>query len=220
MCILQGICCPGPVGQSGHCCSSGFVDECGVCDGDASSCSIILSVGLRTDVDALAVTPQLWQQKLTSRLTDLTGAAVTVLPYPSPDTQEAKTRVPGGLNVTFLARLSYINGAVPATAVSGASAPLTAESGWGVTRVPASISASGPFRFTLSEIIPAITASLRQSPLISTGLGLTTLSPGGVSSPNVTIYMVERGGICGNGICEVGEQLWMEPSAAAGQVRA
>ena len=37
--VLQGTCCSTQLDASGLCCLSGYVDECGVCDGDGSSCA-------------------------------------------------------------------------------------------------------------------------------------------------------------------------------------
>ena len=198
--------------QSGRCCLSGFIDECGVCDGDATSCSVVISMGFTSGVETSPVDPQAWQQILTSRLGDITGTAINVLPFASSAiSAPLKSSQPMALNVTFLAaRLSYMGNTSSATSNSTSS-----KNGKPVAAIYPS--PSGPFRFTLSEVVPLVMASLRLSPLtVEPRLKTMPNSP----PPSVSIYMVERDGICGNGICEVGEQQWTEPLTTAGQVRA
>jgi hypothetical protein len=38
--VMQGVCCSSMLDAYGLCCTSGAVDECGVCDGDGTSCSL------------------------------------------------------------------------------------------------------------------------------------------------------------------------------------
>ena len=164
---------------------------------------------LSSGAGTLPVDPQTWQQILTSRLGDVTGIAVNVLP--SAISPPLKSVQPVDLNVTFLAaRLSYIGKTSSATSNSTSSDS-------GKPDAATYPSPSCPFRFTLSEVVPLVVASLRPSPLtVDPKLKMMPNSP----PPSVSIYMVERDGICGNGICEVGEQQWTEPLAKAGQVRA
>jgi hypothetical protein len=39
-------CCQGVLDASGICCESGVLDDCGVCDGDHSSCQKILQLSI------------------------------------------------------------------------------------------------------------------------------------------------------------------------------
>ena len=41
---LQGQCCAGLLDQSGACCSSGNIDECGICEGDGSTCAATIVI--------------------------------------------------------------------------------------------------------------------------------------------------------------------------------
>ncbi|KAG2501286.1 hypothetical protein HYH03_001088 [Edaphochlamys debaryana] len=43
---VQGACCPTRLDRYGLCCASGLVDECGLCDGDGTSCALRLSIAL------------------------------------------------------------------------------------------------------------------------------------------------------------------------------
>jgi len=44
---VQGVCCASVLDAAGLCCPSGGVDECGVCDGDGTSCSLHLRLMLQ-----------------------------------------------------------------------------------------------------------------------------------------------------------------------------
>lgn len=39
---LQGTCCAGVLDALGSCCTSSFLDECGICDGDGTSCRLMV----------------------------------------------------------------------------------------------------------------------------------------------------------------------------------
>jgi len=44
---MQGVCCASVLDAAGLCCPSGGLDECGVCDGDGTSCSLHLRLMLQ-----------------------------------------------------------------------------------------------------------------------------------------------------------------------------
>jgi hypothetical protein len=80
-------------------------------------------------------------------------------------------------------------------------------------------SSSGPFHFTIAGLLPSVVKAITMtssSPFLSAPLtskqdSKTTIQES--SDPVMTVLMVDRLGVCGNGICEVGEQMWKDSSA-------
>ena len=199
---LQGTCCPGPLDQSGTCCASGFVDECGVCDGDSTSCSLALSLelgfgateaaGTKNSINGSGDDAAAWELALMERLTSAAEAA--------------------GLP-SSISRLAYASGLNQSPVL-----PTTTMSVFALLTFNSMEAASGSFRYTVSGLAPLLSASLAAPLTLPLPLGGSSSSAASISdviAPSVRILMVDRAGICGNGVCEVGEQTWEEPWAPA-----
>lgn len=69
---VQGACCSSVLDALGTCCLSGAVDECGVCDGDSTSCSLHLRLLMQlpnnTDITPGAAASSTWRAGLVTML--------------------------------------------------------------------------------------------------------------------------------------------------------
>lgn len=219
------------------CCTSGFVDECGLCDGDSTSCSLVLSLELGFGATSTGLNSSSsssggdqaaeWELALVDRLASAARAAglpssVSLLPYASTlNRSSASPMTTTNLFalLTFNSSGSASNG--PGGVAVNSSNKASAMMGNGSSTVAGAVAAavSGSFRYTVSGLIPLLAASLAapltlpppQGSFPSSAAG----SPSFVSAPSVRILMVDRAGVCGNGVCEVGEQTWEEPWASA-----
>lgn len=55
--LPAGVCCAGALDAGGFCCASGRLDACGVCDGDAGSCALRITVRVALNASARAGPP-------------------------------------------------------------------------------------------------------------------------------------------------------------------
>ncbi|GAX85071.1 hypothetical protein CEUSTIGMA_g12491.t1 [Chlamydomonas eustigma] len=236
---MKGVCCSGLVDQAGSCCTSGFIDECGVCDGDSTSCLLavafqvsIPSAGNSNVTTSLSLGPALWN----STMMWLEGSIQTACTAVSMTCSVTLTEVTeGGIasndqaasNATDDPAATRLVIALISNRLLGAAAPININStGMQVDTVvikagdaPTSGSGfySGSFHFTIAGLMPYVVETIATSSSSVSSASNTQPSSFVQDSLLLTaVIMVDRFGVCGNGLCEVGEQVWTDSSNASG----
>ncbi|KAL0020441.1 hypothetical protein WJX77_003488 [Trebouxia sp. C0004] len=196
---VEGTCCKSAIDAAGVCCQDATVDECGVCGGLSDSCAILVQAQLQ-------LTPAILQGNASARVAQ--GFA-TMLQTPA--SAIASIALANGsqrsharhllASATPPASPSVTLAASPASSASLAATAVAASASQAVTVVihpPASNSSNAS----------ALAAGPLTAPTVARLLGSADLAPSqsalGFAITQVT--QSHRVGICGNGICEVGER--------------
>lgn len=214
---LQGTCCTTLLDQAGRCCASGTLDECGVCDGDSTSCAmhIALQLALNTSTAAAAAPETSTWAHVTAAVAQAAGLGLEAA------TLISAQRLGGGLS----------------TGQQGA---------WGLDTWQVLVGLQGagsvvPYGWTLGSVLPAVMALINtdgaaasdipaaavvakasQSRRLAGGVQDASTnsvagagSGAGASLPAgmllTEVVGMQRVGTCGNGVCEVGETQWDNP---------
>jgi len=219
---MQGSCCT-VADANGICCPSGLIDECGVCDGAGNSCSVQLAAEVDVPADLIQS-----GAVLDAPLTEFFQGALGVMGIPpesvtvtnvttGPPTLSAGRRrrnllqgeqeqaQPGAYTeveksdtataVTPAAPGSFVpTSEEPTTEASVTPPPDGPSSLWATVSVTPSVNATGSTPFSSSYIAAELPAAAAASPDTSSGITMPTNPYPG------------RLGICGNGICEIGER--------------
>ena len=170
---VSGQCCSTLLDESGLCCSSGFLDECGICDGDGSSCATSVSLQFSAPDDATEDLTALYTP-LQEYLADAMGISSERIQITQVVLSAAKKRAL--LALKAMADFLVLPPKAPATEPSADAAEPAAE--------------PGPAVIDMADIVEKLAASE------TSGLGIQVEE----------VLSVAKTGVCGNGVCEVGER--------------
>ncbi|KAL4541424.1 hypothetical protein Ndes2437B_g05787 [Nannochloris sp. 'desiccata'] len=232
---MQGSCCT-VADANGVCCPSGFIDECGVCDGAGNSCAIQLAAQVDVPANLIqsggvldAPLTQFFQGAVggmgippeSVTVTNVTTGPPTVTagrrrrnllqgeqqqtqpanieqPY---DTTAVTSAAPGTAPPTEEPTEASVTTALPMPVaapvpevVSAPPAPDGPSSLWATVSIQPSVNATGFTPFSSSYIAAELPAAAAAA----------TYTSSGIQMPNNPYP--GRLGICGNGVCEIGER--------------
>jgi hypothetical protein len=190
---MLGGCCATMLDSSGLCCASGKVDECGVCDGLGNTCTLDITMQIAVSKDALMGTAVLEEP-----LRDFLGEMAATLNVD-----------PSGVDVYALELVDSTN----TTPTSGGGRRLAQSSSSSLDTTDT----SGRVRMDIAfKIPPESLKGETSSPSVSAAIAsmAATQSPDSLvliaSSPTTS-----RMGVCGNRVCEIGEDSTACPSDCA-----
>ncbi|GMH43936.1 hypothetical protein BSKO_11870 [Bryopsis sp. KO-2023] len=207
--ILGECCTSSTLGQTGVCCKSGLVDECGVCDGDSASCGVSMDIRFFLarptadpsffSIDSEAGANLNPEQKeglktrLAAALGDIVGLHTSQIV--SGDLREASnTTEPKPYAV-----ISFENTATSRRLLQDTASSSAGALDFGVLILPTSAQPL-VLETVLSKLASYISSSEAFVPEDS------ILSENRLEPVLVDVRNPSRIGICGNGICEIGEQ--------------
>jgi hypothetical protein len=187
---MLGGCCATMLDSSGLCCVSGEVDECGVCDGLGNTCTLDITMQIAVSKDALMGTAVLEEP-----LRDFLGELAATLNVD-----------PSGVDVYALELVDSTN----TTTTTGGGRRLAQSSSSSLDTTDT----SGRVRMDIAfKIPPESLKGETSSPSVSAAIAsmAATQSPDSLvliaSSPTTS-----RMGVCGNRVCEIGEDSTACPS--------
>eukprot|EP00899_Mesostigma_viride_P008004 jgi/Mesvir1/17204/Mv07622-RA.1 len=205
----SGACCPTVLDGNGACCFSGALDECSVCDGTGGSCAsqgeVVVEYSPSVSTDSSDVQPQALGQRL--RLVDARASGLS--------TNELTVFL-GEFSAMLTQRLGMSPSRVAILTVMSESESGTPPGG-GASRRLFQEGPVGPIRLrVLYQLLPPSALEDAQDSSVISSLaheqGLLELL-GASGSRNFTgrirwldIIMLRPVGLCGNGVCEVGER--------------
>lgn len=190
---MLGGCCATMLDSSGLCCPSGKVDECGVCDGLGNTCTLDITIQIAVSKDALMGTAVLEEP-----LRDFLGELAATLNVD-----------PSGVDVYALEVVGSSN--TSTTTTTGGGRRLAQSSSLETTdtsdRVRMDIAFKIPPESLKGEISsPSVSAAIESMAATQSPDSLVLIA----SSPTTS-----RMGVCGNGVCEIGEDSTACPSDCA-----
>lgn len=195
--------------NSGACCQSGLVDECGVCDGDSTTCAFRFTLSfVAVEPDSISeltpsstfvspnLSPEEWEtfkeslvQAISSTIGVRASRVIIGSIYPldksadpaQPDSVRVENRIQIRKLTQSSAQSSNAELAIDALILNNDELPILAHDIF--TKLESFVNTKSPFQAKNSE---------------ATQLGYVPVL--------LDIRDVSRAGICGNGVCEVGEQ--------------
>ena len=191
---MEGSCCA-VADANGVCCPSGLVDECGVCNGVGNSCAIELATEVQVP-SSLIQGGAVLDDPLTQYFQDSIGS----MGFP-PESVTVTGVSTGPPVARRRRRRSLLQGDSSSTTAATTTAPSPAppDSLWVTVSVTPTTNATGTTPFSSSYVAAA----------------LPTAAAAAATSPDAGIQLLNtpqpsRTGICGNGICEIGERSTVE----------
>lgn len=188
---LFGRCCPrGVVDAQGVCCTDRSVDECGVCGGDGSTCGVESSVQVSVDAGLPAdVAERLFQRELMRALAEfrISSEHVTVKRFSRSGRRHLSQAGPA----VMYEALSVVRSSSKLDEIG----------------LPPPVLSVDAFRRTLDSAMSNQGGRPQPGTDEADAAGRVSL---------VWLSSVRRQGICGNGLCEVGEEPLLSDGTASG----